>query len=155
MPSTAKSKRLLLLLAVAVVSLALALAVVLLASAFVLASLARRLRSASLLPLSTRPGFLGFVFGGSAVTRAGVGVGSSGIVSSGCDAMVSIFRCSEFYKVPVRFLSDFCKCFTLHQYLRVDNPPCLCWDVALLLSLCCAVQSSRAQVPPQVARFWL
>ena len=82
------------LLAVAVVLL-LALAVVvagLAASAcsFFLASLARRLRSASLLPLATRPGFLaGFVVGGSAVTRAGVGVGvgSSGIVSSGCEAI--------------------------------------------------------------------
>ena len=65
------------------------------ASAFFLASLARRLRSASLLPLATRPGFLaGLVFGGSAVTRAGagvgVGVGSSGIVSSGCEVMVYI-----------------------------------------------------------------
>ena len=83
----------LLVLAVAVVLLALA------ASAFFLASLARRLRSASLLPLATRPGFLaGFVVGGSAVTRAGVGefggvgaeVGSSGIVSSGCEAIVYI-----------------------------------------------------------------
>ena len=66
------------------------------ASAFFLASLARRLRSASLLPLSTRPGFLaGLVLGGSAVTRAvvGVGVGSSGIVSSGYEVMVSILRC--------------------------------------------------------------
>ena len=63
------------------------------ASAFFLASLARRLRSASLLPLATRPGFLaGLVFGGSAVTLAGagVGVGSSGIVSSGCEVMVYI-----------------------------------------------------------------
>ena len=78
-----------------VVLLALAVAVVLLAlaaCACFLASLARRLRSASLLPLATRPGFLaGFVCGGSAVTRAGVGVGagvgSSGIVSSGCEAI--------------------------------------------------------------------
>ena len=57
------------------------------------ASLARRLRSASLLPLSTRPGFLaGLVFGGSAVTLAGAGagVGASGIVSSGCEVMVYI-----------------------------------------------------------------
>ena len=77
------------------------------ASAFFLASLARRLRSASLLPLATRPGFLaGLVFGGSAVTRAGVGVGvgSSGIVSSGCEVMVSIFRCH----ISVKFLSGFC-----------------------------------------------
>ena len=83
---------------VVVTSLALAAVVVgagLAASAFAffLASLARRLRSASLLPLATRPGFLaGLVFGGSAVTRAGaevgVGVGSSGIVSSGCEVMV-------------------------------------------------------------------
>ena len=66
------------------------------ASAFFLASLARRLRSASRLPEATRPGFFsvaGFVFGGSAVTRAGVVAGagvSSGIVSSGCVAIVSI-----------------------------------------------------------------
>ena len=46
------------------------------ASAFFLAALARRLRSASRLPEATRPGFFsvaGFVFGGSAVTRVGVG----------------------------------------------------------------------------------
>ena len=46
------------------------------ASAFFLASLARRLRSASRLPEATRPGFFsvaGFVFGGSAVTRSGAG----------------------------------------------------------------------------------
>ena len=113
-PSTVTSERLLLLLSVAVVVLlSLAVAVAgLAASAFAcfLASLARRLRSASLLPLATRPGFLaGFVCGGSAVTRAGVGVGvgvgvagvgefgrvgagvgSSGIVSSGCEAIVYI-----------------------------------------------------------------
>ena len=107
-PSTVTSERLLLSLAVAVVVL-LTLAVVLLALAVLaasacacfLASLARRLRSASLLPEATRPGFLaGFVCGGSAVTRAGVGVdvgvvvgagvGSSGIVSSGCEAIVYI-----------------------------------------------------------------
>ena len=81
------------------------------------ASLPRRLRSASLLPLATRPGFLaGLVFGGSAVTLAGAGagVGASGIVSSGCEVMVSIlmfqisFRfLSGSCQVPVRFLSDF------------------------------------------------
>ena len=68
------------------------------ASAFFFASRARRLRSASLLPEATRPGFFsvtGFVFGGSAVTRAeGVAcagaVVSSGIVSSGCVAIVYI-----------------------------------------------------------------
>ena len=52
-------------------ALVLALAVALAASAcaFFLASFARRLRSASLLPLATRPAFLaGFVCGGSAVT---------------------------------------------------------------------------------------
>ena len=46
------------------------------ASAFFLASLARRLRSASRLPDATRPGFFsvaGFVFGGSVVTRTGLG----------------------------------------------------------------------------------
>ena len=105
-PSTVTSERLLLSLAVTV-GVLLALAVVLLARAVLAASacacflafLARRLRSASLLPLATRPGFLaGFVCGGSAVTRAGVGVGvvvgagvgSSGIVSSGCEAIVYI-----------------------------------------------------------------
>ena len=84
-----------LLLLTLAVSLALALAVAGLAAsacAFFLASLVRRLRSASLLPLATRPAFLvGFVCGGSAVTLAGAGVGvgvctvvgSSGIVSSG------------------------------------------------------------------------
>ena len=44
--------------------------------AFFLAYLARRLRSASHLPEAMRPGFFsvaGFVLGGSAVTRAGVG----------------------------------------------------------------------------------
>ena len=65
------------------------------ASAFFLASLARRLRSPSRLPEATRPGFIsfaGFVFGGSAVTRTGVGgvSVSSGIVSSGCVAIVYI-----------------------------------------------------------------
>ena len=83
------------------------------------ASLARRLRSASLLPLATRPGFLaGLVFGGSAVTLAGAGagVGASGIVSSGCEVMVSILMCqisfrflSDSCQIPVRFLSDSCQ----------------------------------------------
>ena len=103
-PSTVTSERLLLLSLVVAVVVLLALAVAvagLAASAFAcfLASLARRLRSASLLPLSTRPGFLaGFVCGGLAVTRAGVGefggvgagVGSSGLHSSGCEAVVYI-----------------------------------------------------------------
>ena len=87
------------------------------ASAFFLASLARRLRSASRLPEATRAGFFffvaGFVFGGSAVTRAGVVAGagvSSGIVSSGCVAIVYIggSKSSKFlrdsFKVPPRFL---------------------------------------------------
>ena len=72
------------------------------------ASLARRLRSASLLPLSTRPGFLaGLVFGGSAVTLAGAGagVGASGIVSVGCEVMVSILMC----QISFRFLSGSCQ----------------------------------------------
>ena len=46
------------------------------AFAFFLASLARRLRSASRLLEATPPGFFsvaGFVFGGLAVTRVGVG----------------------------------------------------------------------------------
>ena len=93
------------------------------------ASLARRLRSASLLPLATRPGFLaGLVFGGSAVTLAGAGagVGASGIVSSGCEVMVSILMC----QISFRFLSDSCQIpvrfLTLHQVLRVDNLLCLC-----------------------------
>ena len=101
------------MLSLAVTSLALAVVgagLVASASAFFLASLARRLRSASLLPLATRPGFLaGLVFGGSAVTLAGagvgVGVGSSGIVSSGCEVMVSILRC----QISVRFLLDSCQ----------------------------------------------
>ena len=57
-------------------------------SACFVASRAKRLRSASLLPEVTRPGFLavaGFVFGTSEVTRTGVLASvSSGIVSSGC-----------------------------------------------------------------------
>ena len=68
------------------------------ASAFFFASRARRLRSASLLPEATRPGFFsvaGFVFGVSAVTRAGGvacagAVVSSGIFSSGCVVIVFI-----------------------------------------------------------------
>ena len=82
------------------------------------ASLPRRLISASLLPLATRPGFLaGLVFGGSAVTLAGAGagVGASGIFSRGCEVMVSILMCqisfrflSDFFQVPVRFLSGSC-----------------------------------------------
>ena len=100
MPSRAPTERLLLLLSLAVAGVAVVLlALAMLAASacsFFLASLARRLRSASLLPEATRPGFLaGFVFGGSAVTLAGigagvgagVGVGSSGIVSSGCEAI--------------------------------------------------------------------
>ena len=54
---------------------------------FFFASRAKRLRSASLLPEATRPGFLGvavFVFGTSEVTR------SSGIVSSGFASIVYI-----------------------------------------------------------------
>ena len=89
------------------------------ASDFFLASLARRLRSASRLLEATRPGFFsvaGFVFGGSAVTRAGVVAGagvSSGIVSSGCVAIVYIggSKSSKFlrdsFKVPPRFLPGF------------------------------------------------
>ena len=79
------------------------------ASAFFLASLARRLRSASRFPEATRPGFFavaGFVVGVSAVTRAGAGVGagvSSGIVSSGGVAMVYIGGFKTF-KVTARFL---------------------------------------------------
>ena len=117
-PSTVTSERLLLSLAVAVVVLLaqavvlLALAVVLLAlaaCACFLASHARRLRSANLLPEATRPGFLaGFVCGGSAVTRAGVGVGvgSSGIVSSGCEAIGYIY----IYRVQIstKFLQSTC-----------------------------------------------
>ena len=97
-PSIAPRER---LLSLAVTSLALSVVVVgagLAASA----SLARRLRSASLLLLATRPGFL-------AVTRAGVGagvgVGASGIVSSCCEVMVSILKC----QISFRFLSDSCQ----------------------------------------------
>ena len=70
---------------------------------------------------------------------AGVGVGSSGIVSSGCEVMVSILRC----QISVRFLSG----FTLHQALRVDNLLYLCLDVL-------QVPLGQAQVPSQVARVW-
>ena len=85
------------------------------ASACFFASRARRLRSASLLPEATQPGFFsvaGFVFGVSAVTRAEVVAGagavvSSGIVSNGCVAIVHIFMFKNiFYKVPTRFLPD-------------------------------------------------
>ena len=60
------------------------------------ASRSKRLRSASLLPKATRPGFLavaGFVFGTSKVARSGVAAGvtvSSGIVSSVCAAIMYI-----------------------------------------------------------------
>ena len=124
-PSTAPRERLLLLL------LSLALSSVLVgagSAAFAFASvslarasLARRLRSASLLPLATRPGFLaGLVFGGSAVTLAGAGagVGASGIVSSGCEVMVSILMC----QISFRFLSDSCQI----PVRFVDNLLCLC-----------------------------
>ena len=54
---------------------------------FFFASRARRLRSASLLPEATRPGFFavaGFVFGTSEVTRSGVAGATAGAtVSSG------------------------------------------------------------------------
>ena len=132
-PRIAPRERLLLLLSLAVVvvtSLALAAGSAAFASvSLARASLARRLRSASLLPLATRPGFLaGLVFGGSAVTLAGAGagVGASGIVSSGCEVMVSIIMC----QISFRFLSDSCQIpvrfLTLHQVLRVDNLLCLC-----------------------------
>ena len=165
MPIIAPSERPLLPLTVAAVAFALAAAS----------------SASTFLPLATRAGFLaGLVFGGSVVTRAGVGefggvgagVGSSGIVSSGCGvAMVSILRCSEFYKVCARFLVACCQVparllpgpcqvpsrgFTLHQGLRVDNLPCLCWGVALVLV--CAGPSSLgvvAQVSPQAGRVWL
>ena len=70
------------------------LVVVFCASACFFASRAKRLRSASLLPEATRPGFFavaGFVFGTSEVTRSGVAAGvavSSGIASSVCDAIM-------------------------------------------------------------------
>ena len=65
------------------------------ASACFFASRAKRLRSASLLPEATRPGFLavaGFVFETSEVTRSGVAGAtvSSGIVSSVCVVIVYI-----------------------------------------------------------------
>ena len=83
-------------LASAVVPLALALLAFASASAFLRAAHAWRWRSATFLPNATRFGSLaGCVFGGSAVRRAvvgefggvGAGVGSSGIVSSGCEAI--------------------------------------------------------------------
>ena len=103
---------------VVVVLLALAMLAASACSCF-LASLARRLRSASLLPLATRPGFLaGFVVGGSAVTLAGVGVGagagagvgvgSSGIVSSGCEA-IGYIKGSEFCKVSTKYQLNSCQ----------------------------------------------
>ena len=94
---------------VALAPLVCAVALVASASAFFLASLAKRLRSASRLPDSMRPGFFavaGFVFGGSAVTRAGVGVAagvSSGIVPSGGVAMVYIVG-FKICKVRVSFV---------------------------------------------------
>ena len=136
-PRIAPRERLLLLLSLAVVvvtSLSLAAGSVAFAFAFASVSLARaslamRLRSASLLPLATRPGFLaGLVFGGSAVTLAGAGagVGASGIVSSGCEVMVSILM----FQISFRFLSDSCQIpvrfLTLHQVLLVDNLLHLC-----------------------------
>ena len=69
------------------------------ASAFFFASRARRLRSASFLPEATRPGFFsiaGFVFGRSAVTRAGGVACASAIVSSG---LVSSDRVAVMYIV--------------------------------------------------------
>ena len=57
------------------------------------ASRAKRLRSASLLPEATRPGFLavaGFLYGTPEVTRSGVLAVSSGIVSSGRASIVYI-----------------------------------------------------------------
>ena len=84
------------------------------ASAFFISLRAKRLRYASLLPEATRQGFFsvaGFVFGVSAVTRAGgvacgAGVGvSSGIVSSGCVAIMYIFLFLKF----TRFLLDSCQ----------------------------------------------
>ena len=123
-PSTAPRERLLLLsLALSSVLVGAGSAAFASVSAFRVslarASLPRRLRSASLLPLATRPGFLaGLVFGGSAVTLAGAGagVGASGIVSGGCEVMVSIlmfqisFRfLSGSCQVPVRFLSGSCQ----------------------------------------------
>ena len=65
------------------------------ASACFFASRAKRLRSASLLPEATRPGFFavaGFVFGTSEVRRAGVADAtvSSGIASSGFTSIMYI-----------------------------------------------------------------
>ena len=76
------------------------------ASACFFASRAKRLRSASLLPEATRPGFLavaGFVFGTSEVTRLGVAAGAT--VSSGTVSCIyNIFK--KTCKVPFRFLPD-------------------------------------------------
>ena len=79
------------------------------ASACFFASRAKRLRSASLLPEATRPGFLavaGFVFGTSEVTRSGV-PGATGSSGDG----LKWFCLHRVYirfkkKNPVRFLSD-------------------------------------------------
>ena len=114
------------------------------ASAFFFASRARQFRLASLLPEATRPGFFsvaGFVYGGSAVTRAGGvacagAVVSSGIVSSGCVAIVykgvlKIYNPTRFlpesFKHPARFLQDSCQLSQLHQRPRVDSLRRLCW----------------------------
>ena len=111
------------------------------ASAFFFASRARRLRSASRLLEATRPGFFsvaGFVFGGSAVTRAG-GVAcagaivSSGIVSNSCVVIVCILGLifynvlTRFLQGPPRFLQDSCQLSQLYQRPRVDSLRRLCW----------------------------
>ena len=104
------------------------------------ASRANWLRSASLLPEATRPGFLavaGFVFGTSEVTRSGVlavvgAAVSSEMVSSGCASIVCIYKNLKTCKIPIRFLPD---------YLSTSSNPssgylrCLClgvWEVASL-----------------------
>ena len=135
------------------------------ASAFFLASLARRLRSASRLPEATRPGFFsvaGFVFGGSVVTRTGVVAGagvSSGIVSSGCVAIVyiGVSKPSKFLQgscqVPSRFLPHDSVLNQLHQSPRVGSLCCHCWgvwEVVVVVVVCRVGSSSLTQVQVQV-----
>ena len=132
------------------------------ASACFFASRARRLRSASLLPEATRPGFLtvaGLVcFGTSEVTRSGVAAGatvSSGTVLSVCVIIVytvyNVFK--KTCKVSVRFLLDFYKIavnfVNTFQWITVaiSGWVCGCWPVrwcgwCLKLDVFCCYEGS-------------
>ena len=151
--------------AVAVVPLAVALAVGLAASAcaFFLASLARRLRSASLLPSPRAPRSWRALSVGDLRSPSQeleslvVSVRGWGLREL-CQAVSrpsGIYKVQSFYKVPASFLSDSFKLSVtyrtskLYQDLQAGNPPCLCWGVL------CSDPTGRAQVPPQVGRVWL